>query len=195
MSKNLSDLHILLSFLIDRLDHLLFIFVACSRENIKVEKIMLNIQKLEFMKNLFKSLCIVLFLAGNSAFGQNTSSRVIKVIRCKTFHVSVGIGIITVDSDVTGCLVTIDGVPVVLWGKGASEKQPESEIHYIYVEERELMKKLNIKDPEDLRNMKIIKSGIWDSEGVHYVAVPNGKIERTDVEGTVYYAVPVEKTE
>jgi len=86
------------------------------------------------MKNLFKFVCIIAFLAGGLAFGQSQKDKKhrIEVIYCKKFHVSVGIGVITVDTDVTGCLVKIDGLPLMIWSKNA-ENQDDGKIEYLYV--------------------------------------------------------------
>ncbi|MCU7617380.1 hypothetical protein NZ698_09235 [Chryseobacterium sp. PBS4-4] len=150
------------------------------------------------MKNLFKFVCIIAFLTGGLYFGQTQSEKkpVIKVKYCKKFHVSVGIGIVTVDTDVVGCLVTVDGFPIMLWGRNANnDNQNEEKVEYLYVEEGELMKELNVKDPKDLENMRIIKSGIWDYEGEKYVLDTNSKSEVLEFEGVKYYAFHLQKVE
>jgi|GEM_PF-5400273 len=150
------------------------------------------------MKNLIKLMCIFTFLIGTFAFAQNSESErkkpTVKLHYCKKFSVSVGIGIITVDTDVIGCLVTVEGVPLIWWARQQQPTNPEK-LDYLYIEEQEMVRALNVRDSKELENMKILKSQIWDFEGVNYVVNPSIKYEIIEVEGIKYYAIPIQVSE
>lgn len=150
------------------------------------------------MKNLFKFMCVITFLFGSFAFAQNSQNERkkpdVKIKYCKKFHVSVGIGVITVDTDVIGCLVTVEGVPMMWWARQQQPNNPDR-LDYLYVEEQEMIKALNVKDSGELEHMKILKSQIWDFEGVNYVINPSIKYEVIEVKGIKYYALPIQVIE
>jgi hypothetical protein len=152
------------------------------------------------MKNLFRLMTATAILAGSLAFGQKTSEEifgkkpVIKVIHCKKFTATVHIGIVDLGTEVTGCLVTIDGWPIMVWTKQA-QLQNNGQLTHVYVEEKELMSALKVEDPKQLENFKVIKSDIWDYNGVNYVINTEIKYEVVEVNGQKYYALPLKKVE
>jgi len=152
------------------------------------------------MKNLFRLMTATAILAGSLAFGQKTSEEisgkkpVIKVIHCKKFTATVQIGIVDLGTEVTGCLVTIDGWPIMVWTKQA-QLQNNGQLTHVYVEEKELMSALKVEDPKQLENFKVIKSDIWDYNGVNYVINTEIKYEVVEVNGQKYYALPLKKVE
>lgn len=145
------------------------------------------------MKNLFKFMCIITFLLGGLALAQKKKPDV-KIKYCKKFTVSVSIGIASVETEVIGCLVTVEGVPMMWWARQQQPNNPER-LDYLYVEEQEMIKALNVKDSRDLENMKILKSQIWDFDGINYVVNPLIKYEVIEVEGIRYYALPIQVNE
>lgn len=152
------------------------------------------------MKNLFKFVFISTLFAGSFAFAQSNSNStvekkpVIKVIHCKKLTVTVHVGIVDLGTELTGCLVTIDGWPIMIWTKQA-QSQDNKELEYLYVEEREMMTALKIDDPKQLENLSVIKSGIWDYDGVNYVINTEMKVETVEVYSQKYYALPLKKVE
>lgn len=149
------------------------------------------------MKNLFKLVCFIAILAGSFAFGQSTSNQkkpIIKVIHCKKITVTVHIGIVDVGTDITGCLVTVDGLPVMVWTKQA-QNQTDGQPKYIYVNEKEMMEVLKVKDSKELENLKIVKSGIWDYDGENYIINSELDYKIVDLDGQRYFAFPIVKAE
>jgi hypothetical protein len=149
------------------------------------------------MKNLFKFVFIIAFLTGALAFAQQKKP-VIKLIYCKKVTVSVSIGIASVESDVVVCYVTVNGWPAVIGGKQQVSNTNEvdnAKLDYVYVDENEMIRAFNLKDPKELDDIKFIKSGIWDYEGVSYTLNSSIKHEVIDLDGIKYYAIPVQVNE
>lgn len=152
------------------------------------------------MKNLFKLMLATAILAGSSVFGQKTAEEisgkkpVIKVIHCKKFTATVHVGIVDLGTEVTGCLVTVDGWPIMVWTRQA-QNQNNGQLTHLYVEEKELMRALKVEDPKQLENFKVIQSDVWDYDGVNYVINPEVKQEVVEVDSQKYYALPLKKVE